>query len=78
MDIVFSALSQLLGGKIHGTGAHPGGSGNHSQSPHRKEQVQQAYPLRSDFSGEIHLKGGTDQPQQQIHPGEQQGTVKNP
>ena len=78
MDIVLSALSQLLGGKIHGTGANPGGPGNHGQSSYRKEQVQKANSLRPDFPGEIDLKRGADQPQQKIHSGEKQGAVKNP
>ena len=75
--VLGAALPQLLGGQVHGGGADTGNASHHAQASNGQHQLYEADSGGANAAGQVDLKACTYHPQQQIHTGKQQGTVKN-
>ena len=75
--MVFSFSTQFLCGQIHGGSSDTGDPGHNSQRIDAHHKLQKANSGSTDAAGQIYLKTGAHEPEDQIHKGQQQRTVKN-
>ena len=75
--VLGAAFSQLLGGQVHGGGADAGNACHHAQASNGQHQLYEADSGGTNAAGQVDLKACAYHPQQQIHTGKQQSTVKN-
>ena len=76
-DAAGAFAAKLFGSEVHGRGADAANPRDHGHVSHRHGQLQKPHPGRADFGADVHLEGGSRQPQQQIHCGEHQGGIEH-